>query len=87
MKLVIKNKDTLKVTYHSKTTANYDGHCLRAYSYFPEELPLIKVAEPTEKCYRITTKDGNSLYITEHEPLKVNGHLYASIQDYIKQHE
>lgn len=84
MKIEVKNKDTLKVSYHSKTSAKYDGHCLRAYSYFPEELPLIHMAEPTEKCFKVTTKDGATYYLSEKDSVKINGKVYPSINDYIK---
>lgn len=84
MNILVKDKSTLKVTFHSKTSTKYDGHCLRAHSYFPEELPLIHLAEPTEKCYRIKLKDGTSYYVTENEPIKINGHLYSRIQDYFE---
>lgn len=33
------------------------GHCLRAYAYFKDELPLIQQADPLERCFKITIGD------------------------------
>lgn len=52
------------IEHIGSTSENYDGHCLRAYSYFPEELPLIHLAEPDEKCYKVVT-DKATYYLTE----------------------
>lgn len=39
----------------------YDGHCLRAYSYFKDELPEIRQAENNERCFRV--KIGTSIVL------------------------
>lgn len=31
----------------------FDGHCLRAYAYFKDELPEVRQAESTERCFEI----------------------------------
>ena len=37
---------------------NYDGHSLRAYSYFKKHMPDIELAQENEKCY--SAKVGSS---------------------------
>lgn len=37
----------------------YDSHCLRAYSYFKDQMPLIRQAAPNQRCF----KRGNELFI------------------------
>lgn len=41
-------KDPFKLDVYLK---GYDGHCLRAYSYFKSQMPDIELAEDSEKCY------------------------------------
>lgn len=36
-------------------TEGYDGHCLRAFSYFRDQLPDIRQAEETDRCFEIKT--------------------------------
>lgn len=31
----------------------FDGHCLRAYYYFKNQMPDIRQAEPSERCFRV----------------------------------
>lgn len=40
---------------------SYDGHCLRAYYYFKDQMPDIRQAEPHERCFRV--KSGNSILL------------------------
>lgn len=87
MKLFVKDKSAVKVTFHSKTSTKYDGHCLRAFSYFPEDLPLIHMAEPTERCFKVVMKDGSTLYISDSEPVKINGNYYSSFREYRERYE
>ena len=42
-------------------TEGYDGHCLRAFSYFRDQVPDIRQAENGERCFRI--KSGNSVLL------------------------
>lgn len=60
--LLTKDSNKLKVY-----TDSYDGHCLRAYSYYKEKIPEIKLAEDTDKCFRITFTDGTTKYVKEDE--------------------
>jgi len=53
-------------------TGGYDGHCLRAYSYFSDQMPDI-TAELDEikkdgEVYKVTMDDGSILYLNEHNP-------------------
>ena len=64
--LLTKDKNKLKVY-----TDHYDGHCLRAYSYWKELMPditeqLAKL-DTTEQIYKVTYDDGSVKYLTESE--------------------
>ena len=48
-------------------TSGYDGHSLRAYTYFKEKMPDIKLAKPDEKCYKVTTDKGEIIYCTQED--------------------
>ena len=53
-------------------TGGFDGHCLRAYSYFSDQMPDI-TAELDEikkdgEVYKVTMDDGSILYLNEHNP-------------------
>lgn len=39
----------------------YDGHCLRAYAYFKDELPEVRQAEESERCFEL--KIGNETFM------------------------
>lgn len=54
--LTTKDPNKLKVY-----TDGYDGHCLRAFSYFRDELPEIRQAEESERCFKI--KVGNNVLL------------------------
>lgn len=44
----------------------YDGHCLRAFAYFPERMPDIKTAPANDECYRAKVGDTDvCFYATE----------------------
>lgn len=77
MNIKINDLDALKVSKYAETSTNYDGHCLRAYSYFREELPLIRLAEPTEKCYKAILEDGSSVYFNDSDEIEYNGKLFS----------
>ena len=51
--LTTKDKNKLRVY-----TDGYDGHCLRAFYYFRDQLPDIRQAEEKERCFKVTTKKG-----------------------------
>ena len=58
--LTINKTDSFKVELVK--VSGFDGHCLRAYSYFGEEMPDIKLAEPGKPCYKVTLDDGQIIY-------------------------
>lgn len=64
--LLTKDKNKLK-TY----TDGFDGHCLRAYSYWKELMPDITKQldklDTTEQIYKVTYDDGSVKYLTESE--------------------
>ena len=64
--LLTKDKNKLKVY-----TDHYDGHCLRAYSYWKELMPDIteqlNKLDTTEQIYKVTYDDGSVKYLTESE--------------------
>lgn len=64
--LLTKDKNKLK-TY----TDGFDGHCLRAYSYWKELMPDITEQldklDTTEQIYKVTYDDGSVKYLTESE--------------------
>ena len=64
--LLTKDKNKLK-TYID----HYDGHCLRAYSYWKELMPDITEQldklDTTEQIYKVTYDDGSVKYLTESE--------------------
>ena len=42
-------------------TDGYDGHSLRAYSYWPDSFTYIRQALPTERCFKIIV-NGEPVY-------------------------
>ena len=69
--LVTKDPNKLKVY-----TDEYDGHCLRAYSYWKNLMPDI-TAQLDEihkegKVYKVTYDDGSVEYLNEHNPKLIN---------------
>ena len=65
--LTTKDPEKLKVY-----TDGYDGHCLRAFSYFADEMPDIKAQieeiKKEGKTYKVTHDDGTVEYLNEHNP-------------------
>lgn len=51
-------KDPNKLKVYSD---GYDGHCLRAYAYFKDELPEVRQAEESERCFEL--KIGNETFM------------------------
>lgn len=77
--LVTKDPNKLKVY-----TDEYDGHCLRAYSYWKNLMPDI-TAQLDEihkegKVYKVTYDDGSVEYLNEHNPklIKLRGNSNES---------
>lgn len=74
--LLTKDKNKLKVY-----TNHYDGHCLRAYSYFSDQMPDIKPVKETTKCFK--AKVGEKLvYFTEFDVINYKGQLMTGAQYY-----
>ena len=65
--LTTKDRNKLKVY-----TEGYDGHCLRAYSYWPELMPDINKSleeiHKEGKIFKVTLDDGTVEYLNEHNP-------------------
>lgn len=77
--LLTKDKNKLKVY-----TNHYDGHCLRAYSYFSDQMPDIKPVKETTKCFK--AKVGEKLvYFTEFDTINYKGQLMTGAQYYESQ--
>lgn len=72
-------KDTNKLAVYLD---GFDGHCLRAYSYFKNKMPDIETAEPEEKCIKVTI-DGKDIYIKESDTVVING-ISCSGSEYIR---
>ena len=62
----------------------YDGHCLRAYSYFKDQMPTIELAEPMEQCYSLALEDGSTVLVKETDILSF-GSYELSVKEYIAQ--
>ena len=77
--LVTKDPNKLKVY-----TDEYDGHCLRAYSYWKNLMPDITVQldeiHKEGKVYKVTYDDGSVEYLNEHNPklIKLRGNSNES---------
>lgn len=67
------------------STGGYDGHCLRAYSYFGHLMPDIQQASENEKCFKLTLRD-QTLYVKSTDTLllpdgsRVTPEQYCSMQ-------
>jgi len=53
-------------------TEGFDGHCLRAQSYFSEEMPDIERAPENARCFEATI-NGSSVFFHEHESVTYLG--------------
>ena len=74
--LTTKDKNKLKVYLE-----NYDGHALRAYAYFGEEMPDIVLATQGVSCYK--AKVGNTyICFSEHEQIEYCGQIYTGKELY-----
>lgn len=48
-------------------TEGYDGHCLRSYYYYGDQMPDIKMASPQDRCFKVTLDNGDIEYLTENQ--------------------
>lgn len=67
-------KDTNKIKVY---VDGYDGHCLRAYAYFKDQMPDIQQADEGTLCYEV-----NGQTFTEHDSINFNGKLLTGKQFY-----
>lgn len=74
--LTTKDKNKLKVY-----TDGYCGHCLRAYSYFKDELPEVRQATANERCFSIEV-NGQLLLCKSGDFVKLDSGETISIEDY-----
>jgi hypothetical protein len=62
-------KDPNKIAVYEH---GYDGHCLRAFTYFKEEMPDIQAQldeiHQEGKVYKVTKDDGSVEYLNEFNP-------------------
>lgn len=66
MEINIPDNATFSIVYEGRTEG-YDGHSLRAHSYFGEQMPDILIHE-TGKAYMITFEDGSTELLHESHP-------------------
>lgn len=60
-------------------TKGYDGHCLRAYAYFKDQMPDIELARENEICY--TAKVGDKFIdFTENQLICYKGETLTGKQ-------
>ena len=74
--LTTKDPNKLKV-YLDK----FDGHCLRAYSYFKSRMPDIRQADPADQCYRIVVS-GQTIYAKAGDRLKLPDGRSIPVEQY-----
>lgn len=61
----------------------YDGHALRAYSYFKDQMPDIYIAEETTRCFQV--KVGTTdICFTENDVINYQGVKYKGLEFYEK---
>ena len=63
--LIINKEDTVDIIKIS--VPGYDGHCLRAYAYFGDQMPDIKQVDESTSCYKVEMDDGTVKYLTQEE--------------------
>jgi DNA polymerase I len=66
-------KDTNKIKVY---VDGYDGHCLRAQSYFSDEMPDIELAPSGAQCYKVLVGD-KTVYFHEKETVTYLGQNYT----------
>ena len=59
----------------------YDGHCLRAYSYWGDKMPDISMAEEGEDCYSAKVGSTN-IYFHADETIEYLGKQYKGKELY-----
>lgn len=74
--LTTKDPNKLKVY-----TDSYDGHCLRAYSYFGDRMPDIEIAPENATCYSAKVGASN-IYFHSHEDVEYLGKVMKGAELY-----
>ena len=64
--LQIKPNDKFTIKYDHAFPA-YDGHCLRAFFYYGDQMPDIHMAEAGTRVFKVTLDNGTVEYLTEEE--------------------
>lgn len=68
--LIINKEDTVDIS--KIPVPAYDGHCLRSYSYYTEQMPDIeakmKYADKEGKYFKVTLDDGTVKVFHESDP-------------------
>ena len=74
--LTTKDKNKIKVYLE-----HYDAHCLRAFSYFGDQMPDIQLPQQGEKCYKANV-GGTDFYFTETQEIEYAGKIYTGAEFY-----
>ena len=74
--LTTKDPNKLKVY-----TDLFDGHCLRAHSYYGNLMPDLVMAEETDRCFKVTT-DGLDTFIKAGTMVLCTDGIERKIEDY-----
>ena len=78
--LQINSTDTVTIE-KLPNASGYDGHCLRAYSYFKDKMPDIELAQENEKCY--SAKGGSSdIFWKSSDTINYQGKSYTGDEFY-----
>lgn len=72
--LTTRDKNKIKVY-----TDGFDGHCLRAHSYFGDQMPDIEVAPEGAQCFKATV-GGKEIFFHEHEQLTYLGQPMTGLE-------
>ena len=75
-------KDPNKLKVYSD---GYDGHCLRAYVYFKDELPEVRQASDMDRCFSIEI-NGQLLLCKSGDLIKIDNGTTISVEDYFDSH-
>lgn len=75
-------KDPNKLKVYSD---GYDGHCLRAYAYFKDELPEVRQASDMDRCFSIEI-NGQLLLCKSGDLIKIDNGTTISVEDYFDSH-
>lgn len=78
--LTTKDKNKLKV-YED----GYCGHCLRAYAYFKDEVPEVRQATDTDRCFSIEL-DGQLLLCKSGDLVKLETGETIPVEEYFDTH-